>query len=1173
MNSSLNNETSIREYLLGRVTEESVLSELEELLFMNEEFANNVAMVEDTLINDYVFGRLDDSDRLGFEKSLHNNTERKLGVDLAVALKEKATVSALAPQKEDFFDAVRAFFKRPQYAAGFAVVIIGIVIFSFVIFSRKTSSGDLAELQAIYKQQRQTETRISGFDYAPMAITRGEDLNDENTKKLRRIEITLIEAVENGQDARAHHDLGIFYLNKRDLPQAIKELDLAVKGDVSNARFHNDLGSAYYETAKAGSNEKKIGSTARAIEEFSRALELNPDLLEALFNKSLTLQELSLTNEARESWNLYLQKDTSSKWADEARKDLEKLDKQQSNLKTKEQVLDDFLAAYRKKDDDLAWKIHCQTRDVFSGVWLPDQLSRRFLAAKLNANEIEQRENIDALTYIGDLEKTRNADFFVADLAGRLANVDEKDATILSAASAAFDRGLKFTIEIDHLKALKEFEESAKAFAAGKDTAGEKMAVYWIVQNLSSLSRFKEGMQKFADLKTYADEKKYRWLSAAADYYAGIMFARQNELTKARLAYDSAYSASVTLGDSLLEQRSGDTIIEMLIETGELPAASRYVFAGADDLYYNSALNTWRNCHSTGSLLLMMKLPAASAEFAAESLSIGINNKIPKWISDSLILAEESRTAANQFDEALTLANRSLALIESRPDDNAKYSEKAGTLVRMGNLKRQLQRFDEAMADYNTAIEFFARVPEFHLDEYAAHRGLLMCLKKLDRGAEMSVELEKVLSLADGYRKQILTDESRQAFFNNEQAAYDIAVEDSLDRGDKIGAFDRAERSRARSLLDLIDREDAIDALQKQVVFIAQPLTLNNIRAQMPQTCQLVEYALLDNRLVAWIISKEKVDMVDLKPDTSELKNAIAEFSRAAKDRNRSAAIGKDLYEKIVRPVSGFLDPAKKLVIIPDKDLYFVPFAALQTSEGRFLIQDFTISYSPSATIFVSASERLSGGSGGSRSDLLSVGDPAFDREEYPGLVDLVAAKTEAQDIAAMVPASKILIGKDATKENLISALGKARILHFAGHYLPNPDSAANSKIILADAPGDSDLKMSEIAGRRFPNLKLVVLSACDTGIEDVLNGEGLVGASRAFLAAGAPVVVASRWNVDSEATENLMVAFHRNWLQKGLDSASSLRQAQIEMIERPESDYASPYFWAAFSVIGGLEN
>ena len=137
-------------------------------------------------------------------------------------------------------------------------------------------------------------------------------------------------------------------------------------------------------------------------------------------------------------------------------------------------------------------------------------------------------------------------------------------------------------------------------------------------------------------------------------------------------------------------------------------------------------------------------------------------------------------------------------------------------------------------------------------------------------------------------------------------------------------------------------------------------------------------------------------------------------------------------------------------------------------------------------------------------------------------------------------------------------------MIHFAGHFLVNPHSARNSKLLFAGGA----LRSSELGKYKLPKVKLVVLSACETGLEHYDKSEGAIGISRTFLALGAPLVVASQWKVDSEPTKDLMIAFHRNRKQRGMPSAESLRQAQLEMLARSET--RAPFYWAAFSLFGG---
>jgi CHAT domain-containing protein len=1192
MNSSIKNKVSIREYLLGRVTDESALRELEDLLFTDEEFFDEVALVEDELINDYVFGRLDSDDRTSFEKTLRNNRERKMGIDLATALKEKAAVTVKKPEKAGFVEAIGGFFKQPLYAngfsiavprylAGFAVILIGITIFSVVLLTRRPATGDLADLQALYRERRQTDTRISGFDYTPKAVTRSGGVSEEEEEKLILIESPLIAAVKNDPNAKTYHDLGIFYLikGKGAFDKAIRNLDLAVKADPSNAAYHNDLGSAYFEMAKAsGDTGNRFKNAFSAVDEFSRALELQPDMLEALFNKSLALQMSGgASGEAMESWRLYLQKDQTSKWAEEARKNLEKLEKLQSSLKTKEQVLNEFLAAYLNKDKDggeLAWKINCQTRDVFFGVWLPDQLSRRYAAAKLRNDTAQEKESLAAIEYIGNLERDKNADFFVSDLAVELGRATAATTPKLIEAQNTFDAGLVQMQKVNYPDAIALFEKSGQLFRGSGFALGGRMSDYWKMQGFKGNIVPKEALRLGEDLIAFANSKNYRWFGACVRYFTGATFYLKSEPSRAMNSYKYALETSKALGDTQLEQRAGVSIMETFTGNGEYQKALDYRFEKADDLYYNGKLSTWRNSYMPADLMVKLKLYRAAASFASEALAVAKALSIKDVLEDSLILAEEARTDSGNFDDALTLANESRAMIELSADGSHKLRKQADVMLRIANLKVRLGRHEEALGDFRSAILIYEKVPDLKIDEYAAHKGLLLCFKALGRSAELAAEMGTVLSLADKLRGELMEDASRQAFFDNEQVVYDVAIEDSMDRGDTLEAFARAERSKARSLLDLIEHEETIDELQKQV---AEPMSPDIIRSKVPGDVQILEYSLVENRLVAWVVSNNNVRAIDKKIDSAQLNSSIEKLARLERDRSGSDSarqkVAAELYRILVAPLSELLDPAKRLVIVPDKSLFYVPFASLVNENGQFLIQQFSLSYAPSSTIYISRSEMNAVLSKNSNSRVLSVGDPAFDRDAYPTLADLDSAETEAREVAAISPNSPpVLTGKDATKEKFMRSLDNVGIVHFAGHYLADPEIPSHSKLIFAKDGPDSDLQMSEIAEEDLSHLKLVVLSACDTGVENVLGGEGPISASRAFLAAGVTVVVASQWKVDSEATANLMVAFHKNRLEKGLSSPDALRQAQLDMLRDPKSPYASPYYWAAFSVIGGTE-
>lgn len=411
MGDSITTAETVREYLLGRVSDETTLEGIEELLFTNEEFCSQVALAEDEIINDYVRGRLNHADAESFRATLAADAERRFKLEMAQALRERALARGLktTEAKPSFFGSLNLFFRQPMYAGAFAVLLIAVVVLA-VYLTRRGSGDELAELRSIYQQSRPTETRISEFGYAPLTQLRGAPESAE-TNRLRRIENSLIEATEKNPNARTRHALGVFYLTQHEYQKAIKEFEAALKfGDT--AKIHNDLGSAYFERAKTKPEDKRLEDLAPSLEEFTKATKLDGNLLEALFNKSLALQELRMPREAKQSWTLYLQKDSSSAWADEARRNLARLESQQTLLKKDEDVLSDFLTSYRNQDLPRAQKIHDETKGLLKVPALGLQLSRRFLIARQRGDEADAKESLAAMAFIGSLEQTQHAEFF-----------------------------------------------------------------------------------------------------------------------------------------------------------------------------------------------------------------------------------------------------------------------------------------------------------------------------------------------------------------------------------------------------------------------------------------------------------------------------------------------------------------------------------------------------------------------------------------------------------------------------------------------------------------------------------------------------------------------------------------------------------------------------------------
>jgi len=232
----------------------------------------------------------------------------------------------------------------------------------------------------------------------------------------------------------------------------------------------------------------------------------------------------------------------------------------------------------------------------------------------------------------------------------------------------------------------------------------------------------------------------------------------------------------------------------------------------------------------------------------------------------------------------------------------------------------------------------------------------------------------------------------------------------------------------------------------------------------------------------------------------------------------------------------------------------------------------------PSANVFLVSSEAARTKSNLAAERLLSVGNPYFDHEAFPALSDLPAAGREAEKITAYYPAHQLLIGKQAEERAVTNGMEQAEVVHLALHSIVDELSPAHTELLLTrdssvvagDKSSDGILEAQELHALKLSRTRLVILSACQTGLGRAYRGEGASSMARQFIALGVPLVIASLWTVDSDAAAELMVNFHRHRKLDRLSTANALRQAQLAMLHGSETRYQQPYYWAPFVLIGG---
>jgi CHAT domain-containing protein len=332
-----------------------------------------------------------------------------------------------------------------------------------------------------------------------------------------------------------------------------------------------------------------------------------------------------------------------------------------------------------------------------------------------------------------------------------------------------------------------------------------------------------------------------------------------------------------------------------------------------------------------------------------------------------------------------------------------------------------------------------------------------------------------------------------------------------------------------------------------------------------------------EKRSVAWVITRERLDTVFLpprdeierraRPALLELRNPLA------RDHAALNALSRALEVDAISKLGG---SKPRMVIVPHGILYDIPFEALVDPAGHPLVERFAVSYAPSAsslsflrslpararavTTLVAVANPIVGGTG-------SATKRQVDLAHINLLQPVAQSSEEAHAIAHLFVGSRVLEGAQATRSEF-RRLNQARMLHFATHGLIDENVPDRSGLVLtADPPRDDGLlQVRDIYSLRL-NADLVTLSACETALGQNVNGEGMIGLTRAFFYAGARSVVASLWDVEDTATSRLMQQFYKN-IRHGEPIDIALQRAKLDFLHAG-GPTSAPFYWAAFIVSG----
>ena len=589
--------------------------------------------------------------------------------------------------------------------------------------------------------------------------------------------------------------------------------------------------------------------------------------------------------------------------------------------------------------------------------------------------------------------------------------------------------------------------------------------------------------------------------------------------------------------------------------------------------------------------------------------SESMRTKVHRWNAMSLYGIGRAQLALKHPDEAEAAFDRSLKYARA----TGLHEVEIDILGGQANLAVSRKDWTRAADLYQQSIALCAQLRRVG-GMPNLYGGLARAYAELGRTDEALAASREAVRHVEDIRADLGDSDLRSGYFEGKQGIYQEAVFLALQAQHPDEAFGLAERSRSRTFLDLlgssttlskgrtralVDEEvrlrarlseaqaqaqegpefpesdrsraeiEALDrdyraflarvrkeSLEQASLMVVEPVTLSEIQGLLPPEVTLLEYLVGDSGVVVWVVERERSTVVMLPGDRQSLITQVRKFRTAI---TKQAPIGdvqsqaRALYRRLLEPARQEIR-GTRVVIVPHGVLHYLPFGALRSANGRWLVQDLAVSTLPSASVLRYLADKGTGAS----SQALVVGNPDLGAE-----LALPWAEREARMVGQREPGSTVLVRGEATEAQVKKLLGGAGVVHLATHGELSEDDPLSSAMLLVPGSGeDGRLEVREVFGLDL-HARLVVLSACETGLGKLSRGDELVGLQRAFLYAGTPAVVTTLWKVDDRATFELVRSFYGRLESAG--PVEALRQAQLETMRA----FPHPYAWAAFGLTG----
>jgi len=980
------------------------------------------------------------------------------------------------------------------------------------------------------------------------------------SKSFENINVTVRGArrwLQSDSTPRALHANGLIALqsvgtNPRSIDRAVEALERASRRAPTNGAFLNDLAAGYVALAE---RDQQLLPMLKALDAIERAMACDSTISAVLFNRALILERLYLLNDAERAWTRYTAAERRPPWRAEGEARL-RLVRARLGTDARLEAIDSLAA---REDSSAHRELRARVERWPEGARDASfALFRRWGTAVERGDSVGAAEALRQARAIAEILGAMKVDQTVL-VAVRTLDARHSDSRHLAALARAhvdFADGLAQHFRGAHNDAVTALARAEPTLREAGSPLAEWAALYRGAAEIfrghyAVADRLLHDVRRNSAPDQPAVAGKALWLLGVSQLVRGAYDVANHRYREARPFFERAGEPENLGAISYL-------LAEGLQFSGQIPAGQSEALLGLQLL---SPFR--RSSHLNNHLTIVAAyaradgLSHAALTIMDEVLGIAQTLDRPQAVAltrvaraNDLIALRRLDAARAEFDEALRWVDK----IGAGPGHDR-------TLADVLLVRGEIERAEDPQAALPTLAHVATIYRGLKIDGHLAEALYQEAVAAQATGDDVSARarLQEAIDAIERQSASFGSPEARAVLYETVERVFDATIRIELANKRSDSAFAYLERGRVAAWAP-----DARLGLGPG----RMPASLTRIRALLPADAVFVEYALLPDTLAMWTVSPRgpRTHTVAIRRDS--VAQLVDRFTREMGDPTDTTSAGARLFDLLVAPFASELAGDREIVVVPDRELARVPFAALwNRATGRYVLQDYRVRTLPSAAFLVAASRRSSADS---RSSALVIGNPALDAAAAAELPPLPGAFREAEQVARLYGRPRLLTGADASRARVLELLPKYGVFHFAGHAVANGDQPELSYLALASQRSDEEgtVHAGEIAKLRLSNLQIVVLSACSTLNPRRSRMGAIAGLAYSFLRAGAPATVSTLWDVDDQVTTELLVSFHKRF-SGGMPAAEALRLAQQDALRSQRAELRSPKAWGAFVYTG----